>query len=97
MLGTENEVTQPAVSVVPVSPTMDGASMAQDIFYTRSIRGLILLGLALAALQSNSVAPADERADFFESRIRPLLMPQRGDRSTRWIAAGFKSRMGDWR
>ncbi len=74
MLGTENEVTQPAVSVVPVSPTMDGASMAQDIFYTRSIRGLILLGLALAALQSNSVAPADERADFFESRIRPLLI-----------------------
>ena len=48
--------------------------MAQNVFDTRSIRGLILLGLALAAMMSNSVARADERADFFESRIRPLLI-----------------------
>jgi len=48
--------------------------MLRNCFLTRSMLNLITLLAAAAVLLSSTVVDADERAEFFESRIRPLLI-----------------------
>ncbi|RPH76425.1 MAG: hypothetical protein EHM77_09215, partial [Planctomycetaceae bacterium] len=48
--------------------------MAQNSCGTRSIRMWVFSGLATAMMFGSPSASADERAEFFESRIRPLLI-----------------------
>ena len=52
----------------------DGGNMIQILCCTRFFRNLVLLTGTTAVMLSNSICFADERADFFEARIRPLLI-----------------------
>ncbi len=66
------------MSFTRVSVNLDGLNMAQNSCGTRSIRIWVLSGLATAMMFGSTSVSADERAEFFESRIRPLLINRCG-------------------